>query len=123
MRVALFPLALLVTTAACVAPDSQDLAAVRAVSMSGPALTWDELRIHPALQYRACAVSTLVNVDREVVGYCAGGRQCRTLDWRPVEDGCAPAGGVIAQPAREDDGDGDAVPRERPAEQELAKLQ
>jgi hypothetical protein len=65
-----------------------ELSAVRQVTMSGTPLSWQELRVHPALLRRACAVGTLVNVDGEVVGYCRGGRQCRTNDWRPVAPGC-----------------------------------
>lgn len=65
-----------------------DLTAVRQVSMSGPSLSWQDLRIHPALVRRACAVGTLVNEDGQTVGYCVGGRQCRTNDWRPIEPGC-----------------------------------
>ena len=72
-----------------------DLAAVRAVTMSGPAVSWSDLRVHTALGQRACAVSTLVNDSGTVVGYCNGGRQCRTMDWRPVLDGCT-SGGVVA---------------------------
>jgi hypothetical protein len=79
--------------AACATADPQDtseadLAAVRQVTMSGPSLTWAELRVHPALLRRACAVGTLVNADGQTIGYCQGGRQCRTMDWRPIEAGC-----------------------------------
>lgn len=75
-------------------PVSPDVLALRAVTMAGPSLSWQELRIHPELQRRACAVTTLVNVNHQVVGYCSGGQQCRTNDWRPVEAGCVrpPAG-------------------------------
>ena len=89
-------LVLLAALTACAAepaaPDPQE-AAVRAVTLSTPALSWDALRIHPALRQRACAVSTLVNEDGQTVGYCERGRQCRTNDWRPVEDGCGGAPG------------------------------
>ena len=86
----LFPVLAL---AACATADPQgpaeaDLAAVRQVTMSGPSLSWQEMRVHPALQRSACAVSTLVNTEGQVVGYCQGGRQCRTMDWRPIEPGC-----------------------------------
>ncbi|MDN3565656.1 hypothetical protein ACFQY5_15940 [Paeniroseomonas aquatica] len=82
-----------IALAACTVPGTDgpaeaDLAAVRQVSMSGPSLSWQELRIHPTLMRRACAVSTLVNEDGQTVGYCVGGRQCRTNDWRPIEPGC-----------------------------------
>jgi hypothetical protein len=82
-----------ITVAGCTTPQvaSQaeiDLAAVRQVSMSGPAMSWSELRVHPALIQRACAVDTLVSETGEVIGYCRAGRQCRTNDWRPVSDGC-----------------------------------
>ncbi|MDI3309007.1 MAG: hypothetical protein QJR07_18150 [Acetobacteraceae bacterium] len=79
---------LLMGLAGCAASESPDVIAARAVSMSTPAVSWQELRVHPALMQRACAVSTLVNEDGQVVGYCRGGRQCRTMDWRPVLDGC-----------------------------------
>jgi hypothetical protein len=39
---------------------------------------------------RPCTVSTLVSRDGTPVGYCRDGRYCRTMDWRPVEDGCRP---------------------------------
>ncbi|MGG5811324.1 hypothetical protein [Falsiroseomonas sp. CW058] len=70
-----------------------DIEAARAVTMSGPAVSWEALGVHPGLQARACGVSTLVTAGGEVVGYCTGGRRCRTMDWRPVEDGC----GNVAQ--------------------------
>ncbi len=65
-----------------------ELAAVRQVSMSGPSVTWEELNIHPSLIAHACSVGTLVNTGGQVVGYCRGGRQCRTMDWRPIAPGC-----------------------------------
>jgi hypothetical protein len=80
-------------------PTEIDLAAVRQVSMSGPAMSWQELRVHPALMQRACVVDTLVNEDGEVLGYCRAGRQCRTNDWRPVMDGCGQALEYRAAPA------------------------
>jgi hypothetical protein len=64
-------------------------ARIRQAAMSGPALTWEELNVHPTLVAHSCSVGTLVNADRQVVGYCRGGRLCRTLDWRPVAPGCA----------------------------------
>lgn len=70
------------------AGQEEDLAAVRAVTMSGPALSWEDLDVHPTLKARACAVTTLVNRSGMPVGYCHEGRNCRTMDWRPVEDGC-----------------------------------
>lgn len=80
--------------AACATADPQgsgeaDLAAVRQVTMSGPSVSWAELRVHPALLARACSVSTLINEDGQTIGYCQGGRQCRTMDWRPIEAGCS----------------------------------
>jgi hypothetical protein len=82
------------------APDA-DLAAVRAVSMATRPFSWQELRVHPTLRQRACVVSTLVNESGTVVGYCQAGRQCRTMDWRPVEDGClGPPGQGIAREER-----------------------
>lgn len=83
---------LLAGLAGCAASESPDVIAARAVSMSTPAVSWEDLRIHPALMQRACAVSTLVNQDGQVVGYCQGGRQCRTMDWRPILDGCDTTG-------------------------------
>lgn len=80
-------------------PSEADLAAVRQVTMSGRILTWQELRVHPSLMQRACAVSTLVNEGGEVIGYCSGGRQCRTNDWRPVESACDGASQYRAAPA------------------------
>jgi hypothetical protein len=80
-------------------PSQAELDAVRLVTLSGPRLSWEALRIHPGLMARACAVSTLVNVDGEVVGYCRGGRQCRTNDWRPVATGCEQAPEYRAGPA------------------------
>jgi hypothetical protein len=65
-----------------------DLQATRVVSLSGRAVSWEELRVHPALLQRPCAVGTLVNEEAQIVGYCSRGRQCRTNDWRPVLDGC-----------------------------------
>ena len=79
---------LLTALAGCAGDESPDVIAARAVSMSTPAVSWEELRVHPALMQRACAVSTLVNENGQVVGYCQGGRQCRTMDWRPILDGC-----------------------------------
>lgn len=78
---------------ACATADPQgsseaDLAAVRQVTMSGPSVSWSEMRVHPALLRNACAVSTLVNTEGQTIGYCQGGRQCRTMDWRPIEPGC-----------------------------------
>jgi len=84
------------------APPSQqeaDLAAVRAVVLTTPALSWDALRIHPVLAQRPCAVDTLVNEQSQVVGYCSRGRNCRTNDWRPVADGCPMPGGPAFSPA------------------------
>ena len=81
-----------------------DLAAVRQVSMSGPSVTWEELHIHPALVARACSVGTLMNTSGQVVGYCRGGRQCRTMDWRPIAPGCTEPQqhqtGPISRPAQ-----------------------
>ena len=68
--------------AACAGgPAEEDLAAVRAATMAGAPIPWEELDIHPTLMRRPCTVSTLVSRD---------GRYCRTMDWRPVEDGCRP---------------------------------
>ena len=80
--------AVLVLAGCTAGGEDPDLAAVRAVTMSGPRITWDELDIHPTLRARACAVSTLVDRYGTTVGYCEGRRSCRTMDWRPVEDGC-----------------------------------
>ena len=75
--------------AACAGPaEERELAEVRAATMSGPVITWEELDIHPTLTRRPCAVTTLVSRSGATVGYCTDGRQCRTMDWRPVEDGC-----------------------------------
>ena len=79
-------------------PTAADIAAVHQVTMSGRPLSWQELRVHPALMRRACAVGTLVNEGGQVVGYCRGGRQCRTNDWRPVEPGCGGAPEYRAAP-------------------------
>ena len=77
--------------AACTDPAQEaELAEVRAATMAGPAISWEELDIHPALIRRSCSVSTLVSRSGATVGYCTDGRQCRTMDWRPVEDGCRP---------------------------------
>src|SRR4051794_4293873 len=89
----LFFLLPVIALAACASTDDggvaeAELAAVRQVSMSGPAISWQDLHVHPGLIHRACSVSTLVSEDGQVVGYCQGGRQCRTNDWRPVEPGC-----------------------------------
>lgn len=89
---------------ACTAPEppnraQADLDAIRQVTMSGPSLSWEQLRIHPGLMRRACSVSTLVTVDGDVVGYCRGGRQCRTNDWRPVEAGCNQSPEYRAEPS------------------------
>jgi hypothetical protein len=93
----LLALGALALLAGCSTLDSeQDAAAVRAVTMSGPAVSWQELRVHPVMMQHACAVSTLVNDTGAVVGYCSQGRQCRTLDWRPIADGCVPGGPVTA---------------------------
>lgn len=83
-------------TGACTdpAPPSQaeaDLQAVRVVALSGEAVSWEQLRIHPALMQRPCSVGTLVNEEAQIVGYCNRGKQCRTNDWRPVMDGCEAA--------------------------------
>ena len=78
--------------AACAGgPAEEDLAAVRAATMAGAPIPWEELDIHPTLMRRPCTVSTLVSRDGTPVGYCRDGRYCRTMDWRPVEDGCRPA--------------------------------
>jgi hypothetical protein len=77
--------------AACAGgPAEEDLAAVRAATMAGAPIPWEELDIHPTLMRRPCTVSTLVSRDGTPVGYCRDGRYCRTMDWRPVEDGCRP---------------------------------
>ncbi|SDB60342.1 hypothetical protein [Belnapia rosea] len=65
-----------------------DQAAMRQASMSGPSLTWEELHVHPTVIRHACSISTLVNTNGQVVGYCRAGRQCRTMDWHPVAPGC-----------------------------------
>ena len=65
-----------------------ELAAVRAITMAGPSLSWEEMGVHPQLIARACSVDTLVNRSGDVVGYCTGGQTCRTMDWRPVEAAC-----------------------------------
>jgi hypothetical protein len=65
-----------------------DLQATRVVSLSGQALSWEDLRVHPALLQRPCSVGTLVNEEAQIIGYCSRGKQCRTNDWRPVLDGC-----------------------------------
>jgi hypothetical protein len=76
---------------ACAGPAQElELTEVRAATMSGPAISWEELDIHPALVRRPCSVSTLVTRSGATVGYCTDGRLCRTMDWRPVEDGCRP---------------------------------
>ncbi|MCZ8146521.1 MAG: hypothetical protein O9325_01540 [Roseomonas sp.] len=75
---------------ACAGPED-DLAQVRAATMAGDPIPWEELDIHPALMRRPCTVSTLVSRDGTPVGYCRDGRHCRTMDWRPVEDACRPA--------------------------------
>ncbi|MCB4823349.1 hypothetical protein [Roseicella aerolata] len=97
------PLLLLLGLVACAGPrqsaEEADLTAVRAVSLSTQALSWEELRIHPALMQRPCAVHTLVNEEAVVVGYCERGKRCRTNDWRPVLDGCQPAQGPGMTPA------------------------
>ena len=67
-----------------------DIAAVRAITMAGPATSWEELDIHPQLIARACSVDTLVNRSGDVVGYCQAGQNCRTMDWRPIEAACHP---------------------------------
>lgn len=100
----LFLLLPLIALSACAGsdnagPSEADLGAVRRVSMSGPSLSWDDLRIHAALKQRACSVTTLVNVDGQVVGYCRAGRECRTMDWRPVAAGCNQAPEYHAGPA------------------------
>jgi hypothetical protein len=91
MRLLLLLPALVLAGCAMSEADRQaeaQLAAVRQVSMSGPALSWAELNIHPTLVANACSVGTLVNTSGQVVGYCRAGRQCRTMDWRPVAAGC-----------------------------------
>ncbi|MFC7476205.1 hypothetical protein ACFQS7_17685 [Dankookia sp. GCM10030260] len=75
-----------------------DLQAVRVVSLSGQALSWEELRVHPALLQRPCSVGTLVNEEAQIVGYCSRGKQCRTNDWRPVTDGCEAGRGPAMSP-------------------------
>jgi hypothetical protein len=91
MRLLLLLPALVLAGCAMSKADPQaeaELAAVRQVSMSGPALSWEQLDIHPTLAARPCSVSTLVNTRGQIVGYCQAGRQCRTMDWRPVAAGC-----------------------------------
>ena len=83
--------------AGCADGAEEDLAAVRAATMAGEPIPWEELDIHPALMRRPCTVSTLVSRAGTPVGYCRDGRHCRTMDWRPVEDGCRP---VAAPPRR-----------------------
>jgi len=73
-----------------------DLAAVRAITMAGPATTWEEMDVHPQLIARACSVDTLVNRNGDVVGYCQAGQNCRTMDWRPIEAACQPGQPRIA---------------------------
>jgi hypothetical protein len=110
------PCLLLLGLAACVAseppPTTQaelDATAAHVVALSTQAVSWSELRIHPALRMRPCSVQTLVNEEGQVVGYCTRGRQCRTNDWRPVLDGCeasgpamtpAPAGSALEMAGR-----------------------
>jgi hypothetical protein len=78
--------------AGCAGPSTEaELAVVRAATMAGDPIPWEELDIHPALVRRPCTVSTLVSRTGTAVGYCRDGRHCRTMDWRPVEDGCRPA--------------------------------
>lgn len=74
--------------AGCAGDDAAEIAAVRAATMAGPPIPWEELDIHPALAARPCLVTTLVSRTGSVLGYCRDGRQCRTMDWRPIEDGC-----------------------------------
>jgi hypothetical protein len=95
---------------ACAAGDGidEDVAAARAISMSGPKLSWSELGVPASLQARACGVYTLVNGSGQAVGYCTRGQQCRTMDWRPVEDGCNNFARGRPQPAP-------AVPSPQPA--------
>lgn len=99
------PLLLLLGLAACAEPAPTpptqaelDQTAVRVVALSTPAISWEQLRVHPVLMQRPCSVHTLVNEEAQVVGYCTRGRQCRTNDWRPVLDGCE-AGGPARTPA------------------------
>ena len=91
MRLLLLLPALVLAGCAMSEADRQaeaELATVRQASMSSPALTWEELNIHPTLVAHPCSVGTLVNASRQIVGYCRAGRQCRTMDWRPVVAGC-----------------------------------
>jgi hypothetical protein len=81
-------MAVALAAAGCSSTDDADIRAARAVSMSTPAVSWEQLNVHPALRQRPCGVSTLVSEQGQVVGYCDGGRSCRTMDWRPVLDGC-----------------------------------
>ena len=104
MRFAL--LLLLPVLAACAEPTpappttaEAELQAARVVALSGQALSWEELRIHPVLMQRPCSVGTLVNEEAQIVGYCSRGRQCRTNDWRPVLDGCEAARSPGMSPA------------------------
>ena len=104
MRFASFLLlpALLACTEPATTPTvaEADLQATRVVSMSGQAVSWQELGVHPALMQRPCSVGTLVNEQAQIVGYCSRGKQCRTNDWRPVLDGCEAAGpGMTPAPA------------------------
>lgn len=104
MRFALFLLAPVLVACTDPAPKSPtaaeaDLQAVRVAALSGPALSWEELRIHPVLLQRPCSVGTLVNEDAQIVGYCDRGKQCRTNDWRPVMDGCQAARAPGMSPA------------------------
>ncbi|TDH61648.1 hypothetical protein E2C06_16095 [Dankookia rubra] len=98
------PLLLLPALLACAEPAppttaEAELEAVRVVTMSGQALSWEELRIHPVLMQRPCSVGTLVNEEAQIVGYCSRGKQCRTNDWRPVMDGCEAARSPGMNPA------------------------
>ena len=104
MRFAPFLLlpALLACTEPATAPQlaaEADQQAARVVSMSGQAVSWQELGVHPALLQRPCSVGTLVNEEAQIVGYCSRGKQCRTNDWRPVLDGCEPAQAPGMSPA------------------------
>jgi len=96
-------LILLAALAACAEPAREvvdaDVSAARVIALSTPALSWEELRVHPVLLRRPCAVHTLVNEDAVVVGYCDRGRRCRTNDWRPVLDGCEAGSPLTPAPA------------------------